>query len=127
VSGFDDLKPLIRPEFRELAERGNITVEEYEKIRCNSYERDLLIPALTDEAFEKEVQRTLDNCTPPRGSPVSTYDEAMIGLYGPELLKRFRNILNSFRELEEAITVDRAATDRVSYAWEVLQTIRSRT
>jgi hypothetical protein len=37
---------LIKPWIRDLATRGNITVEEYKNIRCNSYEHELLVPAL---------------------------------------------------------------------------------
>src|SRR5215472_6560086 len=41
----------IRPEIRALIERGNVTVEEVAKLRCNSWEWQSLTPVLDDEAF----------------------------------------------------------------------------
>ena len=81
----------VRPEIRKLAERGNVTVEELASLRCNSWEWELLIPKLNDEAFIKQMQHALVNCsTGPR--PFTTYDKAVCGLYGPGLLKRFSSL-----------------------------------
>ncbi len=79
----------IRPEIKNLIKRGNITVAEHEEIRCNSWEREALVPALNDEAFVKQMRRALDNCFTTRDRPFTTYNQAVEGLYAPELLERF--------------------------------------
>lgn len=80
----------IRKEIRALVARGQITVEENESIRCNSYERELMVPALTDEAFIKQMRHCVGQCGPRRDS--ATYDSAVTGMYAPELLKRFERV-----------------------------------
>ena len=83
----------VRPEIRELIRRGNVTHEEYSLLRINSYERERLIPVLTDDAIIEEAEHILANCfTTPR-RPCSTYNEAFEALYGPEIIRRFRRAL----------------------------------
>lgn len=89
--GFADLEPRIRPEIEKLAKRGNVTPAEVAELRCNSWEWELIIPAMNDEAFVNQMQRALDNCFTTRRRPFSTYNEAVEGLYAPELIRRFRD------------------------------------
>jgi len=78
--------PKIREPVERLAKRGNITWDEWESMWLNTYERALLIPALTDDALIKHCERMLVHCdkTP------STYDGAVCGTIVPELLNRLR-------------------------------------
>lgn len=80
----------VRPEIRKLAQRGNVTPEEIAGLRCNSWEWEFLVPAMTDEALVEQAQHALSNCSPGR-RPFTTYDKAVCGLYGPELLRRFHS------------------------------------
>lgn len=80
----------VRPEIQELVRRGNVTAAEFAELRVNSWELEALIPALTDEAFTKHFEHVFANCSIERRRPFSTYNEATIGLYAPELLRRFR-------------------------------------
>ena len=79
----------IKPEIRALIRRGNVTPAEVAELRCNSWEWEALIPAMNDEAFVKSMQHALDNCFTQRQRPFTTYNQAVEGLYAPELLKRF--------------------------------------
>lgn len=79
----------IRPAIKNLIERGNITPSELEEIRCNSWEWEAIVPALNDEAFVVQMQRALENCFTSRERPFITYNQAVEGLYAPELLRRF--------------------------------------
>jgi len=98
VSFLDDFDGLdensnerIRPEIKNLIARGEITVAELEELRCNSWEWQALVPALSDEALVKQMQHALDNCFTTHRRPFSTYNEAVEGLYAPELIRRFRD------------------------------------
>jgi hypothetical protein len=88
---FEDLKPRVRPEIRDLAKRGNVTSAEVAELCCNSWEWEALVPALSDEAFVKRMQYALDNCFTTRERPFVTYNAAVEGLYAPELIRRFRD------------------------------------
>jgi hypothetical protein len=79
---------MIRPEVRALAERGNITLAEWEKFRGNSWEMELLIPRLDNEAFARVAREMVDNCRISGRRPFPTYNEAVPGLIVPELLRR---------------------------------------
>lgn len=115
----------IRLEIAALVKRGNITPEELKTIRCNSWEHEALVPAMTDEAFIERMQYALDNCFTTRERPFSTYNQAIEGLYAPELLRRFQAAAGDVKDLAEAITVDRAASGRDSEAWRTLNRIRA--
>lgn len=94
----------ISDEIRALIQRGNVTLEELNELRCNSWEWQALVPAMTDEAFVDRMQYALDNCHTPSKRPFSTYNEAVEGLWAPELLKRFRTA--SFAEVNFAESLD---------------------
>lgn len=97
--GFGDLER-IRPSIRALIDRGNITLEEIKTIRCNPLEWQAMVPAMNDEAFCERMQYALDNCFTPR-PPHTTYNQAVEGLYAPELIRRFRSVVGSLRLAEE--------------------------
>lgn len=78
----------IRPEIQALADRGNVTLAEWRDLRMNSYEQELLIPKLTDEALIYTVDHMAKNCQIDQRRPFTTYDNAMIGLIVPELIRR---------------------------------------
>lgn len=90
---------VIRPEIRALVERGNVTKEEVAALRCNSWEWAALVPAYDDAAFVERVEHTLAHCSQARKH--ASYDEAMVVLYGPELLKRFKDALEMLELLNE--------------------------
>jgi hypothetical protein len=79
----------VRPEYQALAKRGNITPAEVAELRCNSWEWEHLIPAMNDEAFVACMEHSFANCGHHK-RPYSTYNEAVEGLYAPELLRRFK-------------------------------------
>lgn len=80
---------VIRPEIRALIERGNVTKQDLVDLRGNSWEWEALVPAYDDATFLEKVEDVLANCARKR-RPCSTYDDAMVEVYGPELLKRFK-------------------------------------
>lgn len=91
----------VRPEIQALAKRGNVTLTEVTGLQCNSWEWEHLYPAMTDEAFTGCVQHALNNCA--RGpSPCTTYDEAVVNVYAPELLRRFNAMVRVFGSIPEA-------------------------
>lgn len=80
----------VRSDIRDLAARPTpVTREEYEFMRMNSYEREVLVPRLSDEALIVAVEQCLKNCGRVR-TPAVTYNDAMVALYGPELLRRLK-------------------------------------
>jgi hypothetical protein len=80
----------IKPEIKALIEReGPVSLEEYRALRMNSYDREALIPKLSDEALLWDIEYALENVGHQR-SPPETYNEAIIGQYMPEMVKRFR-------------------------------------
>lgn len=82
----DDTK--IRPEVRALAERGNVTLAEWQTFLGNSWEMEHLIPALDNEALAHVARHWAENCGNLGGRPFVTYQEAVPGLIVPELLRR---------------------------------------
>lgn len=91
----------VRPEIRSLVERGNVTQTELNELRCNSWEWEALVPAMTDEAFVGSMWHALENCFTPTTRPFVTYNKAVEGLYAPELLKRFKRSL-AFDQVDQA-------------------------
>lgn len=77
----------VSPEIQKLIDRGNVTSAELKEIRCNSWEWQALVPAMTNEALLDRTRHALDNSTPPH-RPASTYDEAVIGVFAPVLMER---------------------------------------
>jgi hypothetical protein len=80
----------IRPEIQTLIARGNVTSAELAELRCNSWEWEALVPAMDDEAFVGNLVHTLGNCSRASGRPFASYDEAIINLHTPELVRRFK-------------------------------------
>jgi len=81
----------VREEYQQLALRGTpITLAEWKDMRMNSWERDFLIPYLDDEALCWTVQHNLSNCSVRRANPCSTYEDALVNLLAPELMKRLQ-------------------------------------
>src|SRR6187551_2892916 len=79
------LDELVRPEIRALRSRGNVTWAET-NIRMNSYERDHILPALTDDAFLRMMVHNAQNCSATAGP--GTYDFALVHKYAPEAIRR---------------------------------------
>jgi hypothetical protein len=84
-----DLDEHVRPEIQALIKRGDVTPAEVAGLACNPWEWEALVPAMNDEAFIKHVEHALANCAI-RRRPFVVYDEAVVGLHAPELLKRFK-------------------------------------
>ena len=83
---------MTREHVRALIERGNVTLDEIENLRCTSEEWHALYPAMTNKALFHMTRHVLKNCTPVRrrGQPV-TYDEVLQAIVVPELLRRLRD------------------------------------
>jgi len=95
----------VKPEIQALAKRGRVTLAEVLELRCNSWEWEHLVPAMTDEAFEHAVQHAISNCAR-APSPCSTYDESIATLLGPELLRRFQNLRVTSERMARALMSD---------------------
>lgn len=109
----DDTVERIRPEIQALIRRGNVTLAEIQEIRCNSWEWEALVPAFDDAAFVDRMQYALDNCAQGKSRPFTVYDDAVKGLYAPELLKRFQRAAqgaNAFAEEPQAALRDKDGT-----------------
>ena len=78
-----------------MVDRGNITAEEYRGFRGNSYEQELMAPALSDEALLLYCDLVIRNCYYDRQRPYRTYNEATMGFVAPELLRRFKRCVES--------------------------------
>lgn len=100
--GFCSARP-VRREIQDLIARGNVTPSEIAELRCNSWEWQALVPAMSDEAFIGRFQHTLNNCFTPSQRPFSTYNTALEGLYAPELLRRFAAASRDARAFAETI------------------------
>lgn len=85
-----DVDDRIRPEVRARAERGNVTIEEWKNFRGNSWEMELIMPQLTDEALVYCGAHLVNNCCFDREQPYASYNEAVMGFLAPELLKRLK-------------------------------------
>ena len=78
--------------FKSLVERGNVTYEEYEQLRVNSYEQEALYQVLTDDALVKVVEtHILPNC--PYIIRPRDYNESVIGVFAPLLVRRLKQRL----------------------------------
>lgn len=75
----------VNPEFQILIDRGNVTLAEYQGLRGNSRDWEAIVPALDNEALVHVVKYCADNMA--RALP-STYDDAMVRVYLPEIMKR---------------------------------------
>lgn len=86
-----ELDEHVSRKIQALAKRGNVTRAEIAELRCNSWEWELLVPAMTDEALAQRVRHALDNSAHHK-RPCTTYDQAIVELYAPELLRRFQRL-----------------------------------
>lgn len=82
----------IKPEIRALQRRGNVTVEEWNSIRGNSFEFELLYPCLNDEALVFVIEHCMKNMYFDNSRPARSYNEAFMGILGPILLGRFKEL-----------------------------------
>ena len=90
-------KPELLSEIQILESTGRkITQEEYLAFfkkydGLNSWEREALIPHMDNEALIQNVEYCLSQCQRAR-NPSATYDEAIIGVYAPEIIKRLKDV-----------------------------------
>jgi len=103
-----DLDEHVRPEIQALAKRGNVTPAETAELRCNSWEWEHLTPAMNDEAFVAQMEHAIGNCGR-RKRPFTTCNEAVEGLYAPELLRRFKSAVREARAFAESLDAIREA------------------
>lgn len=81
----------IRPEMLALSKReAPVTLAEWQALRVNGYELHIIAPRLDDEAFAYAIEHNLKNCRLPGVAPYRSYDEALVGFYAPEMLRRWR-------------------------------------
>ena len=86
---------------RRLVRRGNVTLEERDKLHCNLREWEALLPALNDEAFDNWLRYVIDNCD-------DIHPGEVLQMYVVELMKRYRSHLltrtpiRSFDDLNQA-------------------------
>lgn len=85
-------EPLIKEEIKQLCARGDITLEEYNTLYMNSYERAYIIQFLRDDALLVVAKTYLDNVTSTPDFP-TTYEDAILHIIFPQLLKRFSNVV----------------------------------
>lgn len=109
--GMPAKQALIRPEIRALAERGNVTLEEWKDLRANSYEFELLQPELTDEALLYAARHAIGNCGYDRGRPWRSYNEAVMGFYAPELACRLEWAVSELQRVRGELNVALFALD----------------
>ncbi|QQO41123.1 hypothetical protein 015DV002_169 [Bacillus phage 015DV002] len=69
----------------------SITPKMREKMRMNSYAQDKLPQKLTNEALINEAKQYKSHCGKP-SRPTTTYDEALIHVILPELIKRLEEV-----------------------------------
>lgn len=83
---------LIGENIQQLIDRCTpVTLDEYMALWMNSWEREALLPHLSDEALIYVVELCIKHCSPVHPHrPAATYDEKIIGRLVPELLKRLK-------------------------------------
>jgi hypothetical protein len=91
VVDYDCAQNPIRPFVRRLAEqRIPVQINQIQNLAMNSYEREFLLPSLSDEALLERCEHAIKNSAPlvdPR-LPAHTYDEACIHRLMPEIMRR---------------------------------------
>lgn len=91
----------IRSEVQELIKRGNITLAEYKQFSGSSCEHETIVPALNEQAFSYYTKHLLNNCFPSQKNPAKTYDETVVLVLVPELLRRYYDLLKEVKELRD--------------------------
>lgn len=66
----------------------SISPDEYQTFRMNSYARNEIYPKLTNGTLLEQAEYYISQCHKP--STISTYNDAIIHLILPELLKRIK-------------------------------------
>lgn len=89
---------MIRPHIVKLIERGNIAPAEVRELRCNSWEWEAIVPALDNDAIAEHFEHCLKNCCQSRRRPAPSYDAAVCGYLGEEILKRLRSFIEKDQE-----------------------------
>ena len=102
----------IRPEIQNLIKRGSVTPVELSEIRCNSWEWEALVSAMNNEALVERTGHALENCSLIGKRPFPTYNESVIGLLAPELLKRFAVSAQETQTLSDIVEGIRRALGR---------------
>ena len=69
----------------------SVTSEMKKEMRMNSYAQDDLYPKLTDEALIDTAKYFMSQCSRPRKFPCTTYDESVIHMILPEMIKRMED------------------------------------
>ncbi len=97
--------PNIKPETQALCDRGNITLAEYKEFRGNSWEHDLVHKNLDLEALVHATKHNLDNCkfSNHKNDPCTTYEDALVNILAPELVRRCEELLKFQDELGNII------------------------
>jgi hypothetical protein len=89
----EESERMVRPEARALAERGNVTLVEWKAFRGNSWEFELIVPKLDDEAFLDYAKNGIANCQFDKRRPWRSYNESVMGGIAPELVRRLEAAL----------------------------------
>lgn len=71
-------------------ENKSISPEKYQTFRMNSYARNEIYPKLTDETLLEQAEYYISQCNKPYR--ISTYNDAVIHLILPEMMKRFKEL-----------------------------------
>lgn len=81
----------IRPEIQDRVAKGTpISWEEWQGMRTNSFEQEELIPLLDNDALCSFAEYCLKNCRPRDRRPSIVYDDAVLHVIVPLLLKRLK-------------------------------------
>jgi hypothetical protein len=81
----------------------SVTTEMKDQMKMNSYAQDDLPPKLTNEALIETVKHYKDNCSRPLHFPCSTYDESIIHVLVPEMVKRLEELMEENEKYQEAL------------------------
>jgi hypothetical protein len=102
---------MVRPEIRALIERGKITVDELKDLRCNSYEWEAMVPALSIDAIVLRAETALEKCSKLRMSVVEDYGESTCAVVR-ELIVRLRQAMALIARDTEELRFTRAAIQK---------------
>lgn len=85
----------VRPEVKTLVKVSGqrISWRKYQTLRLNSYERDFLLEHLSNECIIRLTEHAVRNCE--YDTSKRSYNEALMGLYTPLILKRFKEIVDA--------------------------------
>ena len=81
----------VRPEIQERVAKGTpITWDEWKELRINSFEQEELYSLLDNDALCRMTEHCLNNCRPRDRKPSIVYDDAVLHVLVPLLLKRLK-------------------------------------